>query len=213
MPEGNGNTWVGQLASYTSLFMLIFTSVALSMSKTAEVSSECGDDLWNITLSTLILHLLLLPCVVACVIAPVLNHERSPLEKNMTVFTVLLIGASMLFLTVLVLEAYYTADALGKSKCVEALNNATKTTVPLLTTANIIFSVYDGIMLVAMLIVLGCTPCIFRALTEDEESRVRPIPQYGSGFDEPLPVETRSLLMLNVRVERPVTCNRVGLLL
>ena len=190
MSDKNGIAWVGHLASYFSLFMIIFTSVALSMSKTAEVSSECGENLWNMTLSTLILHLLLLPCVVTCVIAPVLLHERSPLEKNMTVFRVLLVGASLLFLTVLVLESYYTAEALGKSKCVEALNNATKTSVPLVTTANIIFSVYDGIMLVSMLVVLGCTPCIFRALTDDEEPWNQP-------------PETQSLLMMNVRVERP----------
>ncbi len=63
-------------------------------------------------------------------------------------------------------EVYYTTDTLAKPDCVQALKNATKTDDPLITTSTIIFSVFDALLVLLIILELSSTSCIFSSGAE-----------------------------------------------
>ncbi len=77
-----------------------------------------------------------------------------------------LVVVLVIVLGVFTAEVYYTADTLGKPNCVQALKNATKTDDPLITTSTIIFSLFDALLVLLVILELAFTSCTFSAGAE-----------------------------------------------
>lgn len=149
------------VAQFISLGLLLFITAALAQSRTPAVSMYCGDNLWNMTVATTVLHGVLIPCIIMCIVLPIAVQEPSFVESSKQVFKGLIGTTIVLLLTVFGLEVGFTAEAMATPKCVEALNNATGTSAPLLPVANIIFSIYDGILLFVLFVSLANVDKIF----------------------------------------------------
>ena len=153
-------------AGFVASIITIFTSAALYMSKTAEVSAACGSGLWDLTLAMLILHPLLIFIAMVCVILPIshLNDSmKEGVEASKSVFMGYLITLLLLLVGVFGTEVYYASDALANANCELALKAASKVDHPILTTALIIFIAIDAVVIIMVIILLSCTSCIFDA--------------------------------------------------
>ncbi len=49
--------------------LVIFTSITLYLTRTAEVTAACGDAKWILILTTMSLHIIQMPCV--CLLLPI----------------------------------------------------------------------------------------------------------------------------------------------
>ena len=163
----------GVVSSLISSFVFIFTCVALGMSYKPEVFAACGHTLWDLTISLFFLRLVIVPLALCCIILPVLYIDEVGTEASRPVFIGSLVAALVMMGVIFGVEVYYTADTLANQNCVTALKNATSTDVPLLTTAAIILTVYDGLLLILILVMLSCTSCVFKAAAENKADNVR----------------------------------------
>ena len=160
MTPSNFATWI-------SAGMFVLVTVALAQSRTQAVSVNCGDNLWNMTVAATVMHSILIPCIIMCIVMPIAMQEPSFVESSKQVFKGLIGFTIVLLVTVFGLEVGFTAEAMANPKCVDALKNATGSAVPLLPVANIIFSIYDGIMLFVLFVSLANVDRIFDLFAPD----------------------------------------------
>jgi hypothetical protein len=151
-----------------SSFVFIFTCVALGMTYKDSVFAACGHTMWDLTISLFFLRLLIIPLALACIILPVLYVKHSGVQASRAVFIGTLVTGLCMMGAIFGTEVYYTADTLANAACTAALKNATHTDVELLTTAAIMFTIYDGLLLIIILVMLTCTSCIFQAMQRAE---------------------------------------------
>ena len=58
------------IASYViAAITFFFTCIALAVTRSHSAGS-CGDNMWSMLMATFVLHVLVLPCVVGCMIIP-----------------------------------------------------------------------------------------------------------------------------------------------
>jgi hypothetical protein len=155
-------------------FLVIFAAVSLYLTRTAGVSAACGDGMWNVALASLLLRLPMafVGLFALSRIANVNETYKEGGEPSKAGFIGSLVVVLLIVLGVFVTEIYYTADTLNKPDCVQALKNATKTDDPLITTSTIIFSVFDALLVLLVILELAFTSCIFSSGAE-----LRPSPE------------------------------------
>lgn len=188
---------------FAFLGMIIFITVALAQTNTAPVFDSCGHDLWNMTVAATVLHCILFPTIMMCILVPLAIHEPSFVESSKKVFMGIIISAILLLLTVFILEVYYSAIAMSKPDCVNALNSASNTSTPLLVIANILFGVFDGLMIIVLGICVANVNTIFEAFSPYEYS----LPQQQQenqmekqGIPSAVPAATKNLLAVDIDV-------------
>lgn len=157
-------------------FLVIFAAVSLYLTRTAGVSATCGDGMWNVALASLLLRLPMafVGLFALSRIANVNETYKEGGEPSKAAFIGSLVVVLVIVLGVFVTEIYYTADTLGNSDCVQALKNATKTDDPLITTSTIIFSVFDALLVLLVILELSFTSCIFSSGAELRPSPDQP---------------------------------------
>ena len=138
---------------------LIFVAITLNLTRGTAVSLACGDSLWDMIFSTLILHMCLLPVLFVYVIRPLMDKNQEG-GDDISMLMLKLACSTCITVPVFVAEIYYTTKAYEIPNCIQALNNATGAGDPLLTTAGISFAVYDGMILLALTTVLCCMRCL-----------------------------------------------------
>lgn len=156
-------------SSLVTAIVVVFAIVALAMTRTPEVSAACGDAMWNMTLSALVVHALVMPFVLLCIVLPLFYVADAGVDASKAAYFGSLFAAFTVVACLFGTEVYYTSETLANARCVRALKDAAKVNDPLLTTATIIFAVYDGILIVLILVLLACTDCIWRALEDKKE--------------------------------------------
>jgi hypothetical protein len=137
--------------------LVLFAAVSLYLTRTAGVSAACGDGMWNVALAS---PLLRLPMVFVGLyalsrIANVNESYKVGMEPSKAAFIGSLVVVLVIVLGMFITEVYFTADTLGKPDCVQALKNATKTDDPLITTSTIIFSLFDALLVLLVILELA----------------------------------------------------------
>jgi hypothetical protein len=131
--------------------------------------------MWSMLMATFVLHVLVMPCVVGCMIIPtvyfgdVVQHGG---VEGVLASKSLYFGSYITALFVMILvfstEVWFIDATLKDPPCVAALKNVTKVDDTLLTSAAAVYSFFDALIIIALIVLLSCATCIFRTIEQEK---------------------------------------------
>ena len=181
------------IASYViAAITFFFTCIALAVTRSHSAGS-CGDNMWSMLMATFVLHVLVLPCVVGCMIIPTVYFgevvHRGGVDgvlASKSLYYGSYITALIVMILVFSTEVWFIDVTVKDHTCVAALNNVTKVGDPLITTATAVYSILDALIIIALLVLLSCATCIFRGIEQEKRKQEQENGQEGEGENTPM---------------------------